>query len=158
LAFKHQRESTKKRELFFLEFAESIVKPLSKTKTYITGGFKTVGAMVEALEIIDGVGLAHPAALEFHLPKDILSVKVSGAIKQQLDENDFGTTNLAAGTMIRRVGKDQEPIDMPKKENVDAFFKDLATWGKKMAGDKDQKEYGYNDLSQKAQPYGVASA
>lgn len=47
---------------------------------------------------------------------------------------------------------------MSKKENVDTFFKDLETWGKRMAGDKKQKEYGYIDLSQKAQPYGIASA
>jgi 2,4-dienoyl-CoA reductase-like NADH-dependent reductase (Old Yellow Enzyme family) len=106
LAFKHQWESTKKRESFFLEFAEEIVKPLSKTKTYVTGGFKTVGAVVKALETVDGVGLARPACQEFHLPKDMLSGKASGVIKQQLDENDFGTTNIAAGTMIRQVGKD----------------------------------------------------
>jgi hypothetical protein len=43
LAFKHKREGTKKREAFFLEFAVQIVKPLSKTETYVTGGFKTVG-------------------------------------------------------------------------------------------------------------------
>ena len=46
LAFGHKRESTKKRESFFIEFAEGIVKPLSKTKTYVTGGLKSVGAMV----------------------------------------------------------------------------------------------------------------
>ncbi|KAL9025073.1 MAG: hypothetical protein Q9180_007736, partial [Flavoplaca navasiana] len=45
LAFAHKRESTKKREAFFLDFAETIVPALTKTRTYITGGFKTVGAM-----------------------------------------------------------------------------------------------------------------
>jgi 2,4-dienoyl-CoA reductase-like NADH-dependent reductase (Old Yellow Enzyme family) len=38
LAFGHKRESTKKRASFFIEFAEQIVQPLSKTKTYVTGG------------------------------------------------------------------------------------------------------------------------
>jgi 2,4-dienoyl-CoA reductase-like NADH-dependent reductase (Old Yellow Enzyme family) len=66
LAFEHQRESTKKREGFFLEFAEMIAPVLSKTKTYITGGLRTVGAMVDALEIVDGVGLARPLAQEPH--------------------------------------------------------------------------------------------
>jgi 2,4-dienoyl-CoA reductase-like NADH-dependent reductase (Old Yellow Enzyme family) len=37
LAFGHKRESTKKRESFFLDFAEKIVTPLTKSKTYITG-------------------------------------------------------------------------------------------------------------------------
>jgi len=47
---------------------------------------------------------------------------------------------------------------MSKKENVDAFFKDLETRGRKMAADKGRKEYGYIDLSQKGQLFGVASA
>lgn len=64
LAFTHKRDSTKKREAFFLEFAETIVPAFHKTKTYITGGFKTVGAMVGALKTVDGVGLARPVCQE----------------------------------------------------------------------------------------------
>jgi hypothetical protein len=59
--------------------------------------------------------------------------------------------------MIRQVGKDEELIEMSKKENVDTFFKDLETWVKKMAGDKEQKEYRCIYLSDKEHPYGVAS-
>ncbi|KAG9236415.1 putative NADH oxidase [Amylocarpus encephaloides] len=156
LAFGHKRESTKKRESFFIEFAEEIVKPLTKTKTYVTGGLKTVGAMVKALDTVDGVGLARPVCQEFYLPKDILDGKVTGAIQLKLDENNFGLTNVAAGTQIRQVGKDQEPIDLSKQENVDGFMKDMENWGKKMAEDKDMNEYGYVDLSQVAKPYGTA--
>ncbi|KAJ4329548.1 hypothetical protein N0V95_010195, partial [Ascochyta clinopodiicola] len=36
LAFEHKRESTKKREAFFLEFADKITPSLSKTKVYVT--------------------------------------------------------------------------------------------------------------------------
>jgi 2,4-dienoyl-CoA reductase-like NADH-dependent reductase (Old Yellow Enzyme family) len=67
LADTQKHESTK-RESFFLEFAEGIVRPLNKTKSYITGGFKTVGAMVKALDSVDGVGLARPICQELHLP------------------------------------------------------------------------------------------
>jgi len=155
LAFAHKRESTKKRESFFLDFAEEIVKPLTKTKTYITGGFKTVGAMVKALDTVDGIGLARPVCQEFHLPKDILEGKVTGAIEQKLDQNDFGITNVAAGTQIRQVGKDQEPIDLSDQKNVDAFMNDMQTWGQKLGGDKEMNEYGYVDLSQAAKPYGT---
>lgn len=158
LAFAHKRESTKKRESFFLDFADEIVKPLTKTKTYVTGGFKTTGAMVKALDTVDGVGLARPVCQEPHLPKDILSGKVTGAIKMDLDDNDFGLTNVAAGTQIRQVGKDQEPIDLSVKENVEAFMQDMKNWGEKLGSDKELKEYGYVDLSQQAQPYGMASA
>lgn len=157
LAFGHKRESTKKRESFFIEFAEEIVKPLSKTKTYVTGGLKSVGAMVKALDTVDGVGIARPAAQEPHLPKDILEGRVTGAIHLLLDDNDFGLTNVAAGTQMRQVGKDQEPIDLSEQKNVDAFQADMKKWGEKLGGDKEMKEYGYIDLSQAGNPYGVTA-
>jgi 2,4-dienoyl-CoA reductase-like NADH-dependent reductase (Old Yellow Enzyme family) len=153
LAFEHKRESTKKRESFFIEFAEEIVKPLTKTKSYVTGGLKTVGAMVKALDTVDGVGLGRPATQEPHLPRDILEGKVTGAIETKLDENNFGLTNVAAGTQIRQVGKDQEPIDLSKQGNVDGFMKDMQAWGEKLGSDKEMKEYGYIDLSGAAKPY-----
>jgi 2,4-dienoyl-CoA reductase-like NADH-dependent reductase (Old Yellow Enzyme family) len=157
LAFAHQRESTKKRESFFLEFAESIAPVLSKTKTYVTGGFKTAGAMVQALKIVDGVGLARPVCQEFHLCKDILDGKVKGAIEQKIDQDNFGLTNVAAGTQIRQVGKDQNPIDLSKQENVDAFMKDMGTWGAKLANDSEKLNYGYIDITSAAPvPYGTA--
>jgi 2,4-dienoyl-CoA reductase-like NADH-dependent reductase (Old Yellow Enzyme family) len=89
LAFSHQRESTKKREAFFMEFADSIAPALKKTKTYVTGGFKTVGAMVKSLGAVDGIGLARPVCQEPHLCRDILEGKVKGAIKQRLDDSNL---------------------------------------------------------------------
>ncbi|PQE19278.1 hypothetical protein CJF31_00009361 [Rutstroemia sp. NJR-2017a BVV2] len=153
LAFGHKRESTKKRESFFLDFAEEIVKPLTKTKTYITGGFKTIGAMVKALDTVDGVGLARPVCQEFTLPKHMLEGKITGALKQLVDENDFGITSMIAGAQITQVGKDQEPIDMSRQENKDAFMKDVEAFMKKMGEDKEGKEYGHIAVSQKPAPY-----
>lgn len=98
LGFKHKRESTKKREAFFLEFADSIVPKLQKTKAYVTGGLRSVSAMVQALDSVHGVGLARPVTHEFDLPAKILAGKVQGAINYKLDEQDFGSTNVAAGT------------------------------------------------------------
>ena len=156
LAFAHKRESTKKREAFFLEFAEMIVPALKKTKTYITGGFKTVGAMMNALNTVDGVGLARPVCQEPRLCADILSGKVKGAIKQRLDENDFGITNVAAGTQIRMIGKDEEPIDLSKEEYEQAFKKDMGDWSNAMAHDTGMYNFGYIDIeSIKPNPYGV---
>ena len=157
LAFAHKRDSTKKREAFFLDFAETIVPALNKTKTYITGGFKTVGAMVHALDTVDGVGLARPVCQEPRLCADILSGKVKGAIKQRLDEADFGITNVAAGSQIRMIGKDQEPIDLSKEECERAFRKDMGHWSDLMAKDTGMYSYGYIDIeSIKPHPYGVA--
>jgi len=160
LAFKHKRESSVKRESFFIEFAEQITPALKHTKSYVTGGLKTVGAMVKALDAVDGVGLARPICQEFELPKDILEGKVNGAIEQKLDQDNFGLTNVAAGTQIRQVGKDQQPIDLSSQENVDAFMKDMGAWGQKMQEDAaSMNMYGYVDLeSVKTQPYAGTAA
>jgi 2,4-dienoyl-CoA reductase-like NADH-dependent reductase (Old Yellow Enzyme family) len=127
LAFnsKHQRESTKKRESFFLEFAEVIVPGLKSTKTYVTGGFHTAGAMVEALNTVDGVGLARAACSDPTIPKDILEGKYIGATKNALDQNDFGSTNFAAGTQIRQIGNNEEPVDLSDEKNVETLQKDM---------------------------------
>jgi len=154
LAFKHKRESTKKRESFFIEFAESIVKPLTKTKAYVTGGFKTVGAMVKALETVDGVGLGRPACQEFHLPRDMLEGKVTGAFKPALDEGDMGTSVFAGGVQIKQVSKDHEPIDLSQKENVEKLLKETQVWAKKLAEeDTDMTAYGFMDVPGPNQPY-----
>jgi hypothetical protein len=155
LAFRHKRKSTKKRESFFIEFAEEIVKHLAKTKAHVIGGLKTVGAMVKDLDTVDGVGLARPVCQELHLPKDILEGKVTSSIHLKLDGNDFGLTNMVAGTQIRQIVKDQELIDLSDQKNMDAFMKDMQAWGEKTGNDKELKEYGYIDLSQAAKPYGT---
>lgn len=98
LAFSHKRESSKKREAFFLDFADMIVPRLNKTKAYVVGGLRTAAAMVSALDSVHGVSLARPIAHEFDLPKKILEGKVKSAIQYKLDEQDFGITNVAAGT------------------------------------------------------------
>lgn len=143
LAFQHKRESTKKREAFFMDFAEIIAPALKKTKSYITGGFKTVGAMVKALDTVDGIGLARPVCQEPRLCADILAGKIKGAIKQRLDENNFGLTNVAAGSQIRMIGKDQEPIDLSREENQKAFMHDMGDWSDKMAHDSGMYSFGY---------------
>lgn len=155
LAFVHKRESTKKRESFFLEFAEEIVKPLTKTKTYVTGGFKTVGAMVAALDTVDGVGLGRPAAQEFMLPKQILEGKIKGVKKMHIEDGDVVLGTIAAGTQMRQVSNDHEPMDLSIEENVEALRKELASWGQKRAQDTECKEFGFIDWTQNVQPYGV---
>ena len=55
------------------------------------------------------------------------------------------------------IGKDYEPIDLSKEENVKAFQKEMGDWGEKMAQDTNMYSYGYVDLeSIKPNPYGVA--
>lgn len=159
LAFTHKRESTKKRESFFLEFAEQITPQLKKTKSYVTGGLKTAGAMVDALSTVDGVGLGRPATQEPALPKAILSGKVQGAIEQVFDQNNFGLTNVVAGSQIRQMGKDQEPVDGSNPKNQELFMQDMQAWAQAMAADENKDLYGYVDLNSiPSVPYGTAAA
>ena len=154
LAFEHKRESTKKREAFFLDFADQITPHITKTKAYVTGGFKTAGAMINALQSVDGVGLARPVCQEPHLPLDILQGKALGAIKQKIDIDNFGLTNVAAGSQIKQIGRDQEPIDLSIETEVEAFNKDMGTWSEKMANNKDGWNYGFIDFENaKVLPY-----
>jgi 2,4-dienoyl-CoA reductase-like NADH-dependent reductase (Old Yellow Enzyme family) len=98
LAFSHKKESTKKREAFFLEFADLIIPYLKKTKVYITGGLRTAAGMVKALDTVNGIGLGRPIAHEFALPQKILDGVVDSAIEPLIDENNPGVAILAAAT------------------------------------------------------------
>ena len=155
----YKRESTRKREAFFMDFADMIAPSLKKTKVYVTGGFKTVGAMVDAVSTIDGVGLGRPACQEPNLAKDILSGKVKGAIRIRLDETNFGLQVVAAGTQMQQISRDQTPIDFSQKDLADAFAKDMGTWMEKVQQDKGRKMNGYVDITSVSPiPYGTARA
>ncbi|KAJ4171210.1 hypothetical protein NW754_007356 [Fusarium falciforme] len=141
-------EHTKKREAFFLEFAESIVPRLKQTRVFVTGGFRTVSAMVKALDVVDGVGLARPLCAEPNLPKDVLEGRVNtGAVVLKINNQDYGLTETAAGTQIRQLGRNQCPMDLTNDEVVEAFQKSTEKWEKALEADGDKMEvYGYVDL------------
>jgi len=151
----NKRDSTIQRESFFLVFAEEIVKPLTRTKAYVTGGFKTVGGMIDALRTVDGIGIVRAACQEPRLPNSILNGNITGTIKRLLDDHHWGITTVAAGSQIKQIGKDEEPFDQSVPANSDSFLRDfevfMGTFGKEM----DQNKYGFLDLSQPAKPYGV---
>ncbi len=79
-AFVSIAESTRRREAFFLDYAEK-VRRLVKLPLMLTGGFRSAAAMREALGsgAIDVVGLARPIALEPDFPKRLLSGAATGA-------------------------------------------------------------------------------
>jgi 2,4-dienoyl-CoA reductase-like NADH-dependent reductase (Old Yellow Enzyme family) len=118
-----ERESTKNREAFFLEFADKIVPHLDRTRYFITGGLRTVGAMVDALQSIDGVGLGRPACTEPRIANDILDGRVSSCIKPLVDDMDFQITSRLAAVQMRRIGRDEEPLDPSDQRSVDEFKK-----------------------------------
>ncbi|KAL7267680.1 hypothetical protein RUND412_009723 [Rhizina undulata] len=75
LAFDHVKDSTRRPEAFFLEFAEMIRPHLQKTKVYVTGGFRTVNSMVDAIAhgSCDGIGIGRCLYDEPQLCAKILS-------------------------------------------------------------------------------------
>lgn len=159
LGFQHKRESSRRREAFFLDFADQIVPRLQKTKAYVTGGLRTAAAMVAALDTVHGVGLARPAANEFDLPARILSGEARAAIQTKFDEQDFGVTNVAAGTQMRLVGNDRAPLDFSRDDHVAAFQQSTQQWQAAMADNKDGSKYGFVDIAGiKLEPYGTPYA
>jgi 2,4-dienoyl-CoA reductase-like NADH-dependent reductase (Old Yellow Enzyme family) len=68
-----ERESTKKREAYFLQYASDIKKAI-KCPLMVTGGFRTQAVMEAALASgeVDLIGLARPLAIEPDLPNRLL--------------------------------------------------------------------------------------
>lgn len=67
-------DRTKAREAFFIEFAKAIRSRFPKVPLIVTGGFRTRLGMESALTAggCDMVGVGRPAALNPHLPKNIV--------------------------------------------------------------------------------------
>ncbi|KAF6805801.1 nadh oxidase [Colletotrichum sojae] len=159
LGFSHRRESTRKREAFFLEFAEGIVPLLKKTKVYVTGGLRTVEAMAEALKSVDGVGIGRPVTDEFDLGKKLIGGEVAGAVRTLLPHDDFGVTGVSAGTQMKLVGEDREPLDLSREDHVAVFGASMGKWAKGMAENGDGSRFGYVDVEGvELQPYGTPYA
>ncbi|OBR05328.1 NADH:flavin oxidoreductase/NADH oxidase [Colletotrichum higginsianum IMI 349063] len=141
LAFQHKRESTRRREAFFLDFAEAIIPALDKTKVYVTGGLRTTAAMVRALETVHGIGLARPVCNEFDLPRILLEGTAKSAIETLLGEDNFVLTNSLASTQMRLVGQDKEPLDVSQEKDKDVFEELLAKWSQQMANNAEKSKH-----------------
>lgn len=102
-AFEHKKESTVKREAYFIEFAEMIRPHLKKTKVFVTGGFRTAAGMVRAIECgaTDGVGIGRPLAAEPYMCKFLLEKKFAGALENRIP---LAQNTQASGTQLKQVG------------------------------------------------------
>ncbi|KJH52898.1 oxidoreductase, FAD/FMN-binding protein [Dictyocaulus viviparus] len=107
IGFQHMRDSTRKREAFFLEYAEKIRPVFEKTIVYLTGGFRTAPAMVRAVvdDATDGIGLGRPITAEPDLPAKILLGECFSASDTKLDQDNFMITNLASNAQMWQLGK-----------------------------------------------------
>jgi 2,4-dienoyl-CoA reductase-like NADH-dependent reductase (Old Yellow Enzyme family) len=123
LAFEHKRESTKKREAFFLDFADQIRPNLHKTVLCVTGGFRSAKAMVAAITggSCDIVGLGRPVCAEPFLVRDILEGRTDRARPLALPDQ-MSLQIDAAVANLHDIGQGKPITDYSKKENVDAFL------------------------------------
>ncbi|KAI1201147.1 NADH oxidase [Nemania serpens] len=110
--FEHKKESTMKRENYFIEFAERIAKAVSKTKVYTTGGLKTLDGMLSTIEAVDGLGFGRAALQEPSLAADILSGKITGVVKSAVPETNFVGQLVSVGYVLHQVARGEEPADL----------------------------------------------
>ncbi|KAJ8100805.1 hypothetical protein POJ06DRAFT_281740 [Lipomyces tetrasporus] len=127
------KETTLRREAFFLRFAELIVPRLGKmaeerrTKVFLTGGLRTAGAMVRALDTVDAVGIARPAAQEPWIARSLLSGSVAGVIKPVSPfDNDSALGLILAGAQLRQVGSGFKPLNSSDPKAIESFLEDKA--------------------------------
>ncbi|KAK4204618.1 hypothetical protein QBC40DRAFT_336796 [Triangularia verruculosa] len=127
MALMHRRESTKAREAFFLDFAEKIAPRLSKTKVFVTGGFRTAKGMVDALKSVDGVGLVRAVCNDPGLPRGILEGRKQGApvIAGGVYFDDFVLTATLAALQMRLMGNALPVLNVEDEEEVEKFKRAL---------------------------------
>lgn len=120
----HQKESTKKREAFFVEFCAAIKPKITNAVVYLTGGFRTAPAMIRAIEegSTDGIGLGRPITAEpgnhneemlgllynnykysLDLPKKIISGEAFSAPFNKVDA-DFFSSHAISRTQLGQAG------------------------------------------------------
>lgn len=147
------RESTKKREAYFQEFAEKIVPGLTKTKVYITGGLRTVGGMIKALETVDGIGLARPLCQEFDFCRKLLEGQISGSIIPLMELGEFWLALMAGNRTIREVGQGKEPLKLWKEDVISDLRAGYELWIDNKSSDREYISY-YGTTSTEAMERG----
>jgi len=131
-----QKASTIAREAFFIDFAEKVRK-LVKTPLMVTGGFRTVEGMNQALQsqACDVIGIARIMAIEPDVPKLLLAGKNGfqsvHPIKTGIKKVDsLGVMEVLWYTQqLKRIGKGKEP--KPHESGLWAFLKSIlrSGWG-----------------------------
>ncbi|KAM5343887.1 hypothetical protein ACJ41O_012424 [Fusarium nematophilum] len=139
LGMKWTKDSTRRREAFFLEFAKAITDalgPASKLRVYLTGGFRSAEAMVKGLDAIHGVGIGRPAAAEPRLCSDILEGRLYGALKPvEAFENDIYGGLAIAGAQLAQIATGMEPLNFGDAKVMDILKADMSLWQKRTLQD-----------------------
>ncbi|KAH6656024.1 hypothetical protein BKA67DRAFT_562463 [Truncatella angustata] len=122
-AFLHKKDSTRKREAYFIEFAEQIAKSVTSLKVYTTGGFKTVDGMVQALQSgVHGIGIGRAAAQDFDLPTLLVSGKAKGVGKVAVDEDNLILRLTGAVLQINALAKNEKVPDLADPAEIQKIY------------------------------------
>ena len=118
-------ESTRKREAYFIGFAGA-VKAAARMPVMVTGGFRTVAGMIEAVEggETDVVGLGRPMIADPDTPRRILSGEIEKTLTPEADIDLFhlmGWNNM----QLERLGDGLEPDLALRGEEAASQFKAL---------------------------------
>ncbi|KAK4704414.1 hypothetical protein P7C70_g1802, partial [Phenoliferia sp. Uapishka_3] len=126
--FEHKKESTIKREAYFVEFAERIRPHLKTAKLMVTGGFRSAPAMAKAIQdgATDICGLGRPLTAE----PDLSALLLAG--KQQKAKDNRVPNALQTGSSVVQIADiaHKRPIhDIEQQEVADKVVADLMSGG-----------------------------
>ncbi|KHJ77184.1 hypothetical protein OESDEN_23196 [Oesophagostomum dentatum] len=135
----HKNEESRKREGYFLAYADQIRPVFKNTILYVTGGFRTAAAMVAAIKskTTDGIGLGRPTTAEPDLPIKILKHGVLSAPDMKVDQDDFFMTYLVCiaqmGQMAKKPASSLKSVcdgiaDLSRPEEAENFKNQVADY------------------------------
>jgi len=125
-------ESTRRREAFFLDFAER-VRAITTVPLMVTGGFRTGSGMTDAITsgATDLIGLARPLALQPELPMALLASPDTARSDFELKKIGIKKLDSIADLwwtqhQIQRLGagKDPDPTYGPRRAVLDTLRRD----------------------------------
>uniref|UniRef100_A0A0B7K1Y3 Uncharacterized protein n=1 Tax=Bionectria ochroleuca TaxID=29856 RepID=A0A0B7K1Y3_BIOOC len=110
-------------------------------KLYLSGGMRSVGSMISALDSVDGIGLGRPAAAEPRLASDIVEGRAGGALKPQTAGEEFPLSLMAAGAQIWQIARGKEPFQLWDEKVLAQLEQDLGIWFGEKTEDGDKLEH-----------------
>ncbi|QKX58674.1 uncharacterized protein TRUGW13939_05801 [Talaromyces rugulosus] len=135
LATPAQKETTREREAFFLEFAEAIVPAMNdvsligqrkKTKIVLTGGLRSANGINRAIEVVDAVGIGRPATQKPSAPTEMLykNVDILPVAVPPFD-NNVSLGVLASQAQMKDICRGIEPFDLTNSETAARFLTEI---------------------------------
>jgi hypothetical protein len=129
-AFVHKKDSTLRREAFFIEFAERIRPHLKSAKLCVTGGFRSASAMAGAIRdgATDMIGLGRPMTAETDVCAKLIEAKQPRAKISHCNE---AMSTSASYLQIGEIAEGMEPSDFSDPEVAklvdEAIMRDFAS-------------------------------